>query len=145
MENNVLNKNFVMVTLVTLITFSGCAGMFVAGVPINADKNYPEFIGIKLMPLQPAAIIKNDWGIAVHIPYTIPYGELVAKIPDGTVITIEHVIRTYNVKNEVGDTIMGRIDVPGYSGLVAVATCNGKEQWTIERCINSSKYKVLPK
>ena len=127
----------------SLIALSGCAGMFMAGIPINADKYYPEFIGVKLKPLQPAAIIRNAGNVGIHIPYTKPYGQLIARIPEGTTITIDSVVRTYNVENEVTDTIMGKIDVPGYSGLVAIATCDGREHWTLERCIDLNKYKIM--
>jgi hypothetical protein len=114
--------------------------MFITGVPINVDKDYPEFIGIKLIPLQPAAIIKNAGGIGIHIPYTIPYGKLIAKIPEGTIITIEHIVRKYNVENEANDTLMGRVDIPGYRGLFAVAICNAKE---IDRCIDPRKFRII--
>lgn len=135
-------KRFLMGVL-SLITFSGCAGMLMAGVPFNADKYYPEFIGVKLMPLQPAAIIRNAGNVGIHIPYTQPYGQLIARIPEGTIITINNIVRTYNVENEITDTIMGKIDVPGYRGLVAIATCDGREHWTLDSCIDSTKYKII--
>lgn len=138
-----INNSFIGFILI-LFVFSGCAGMFMAGIPINADKYYPEFIGIKLTPLiYPAAVINNGVIIYIHMPYDEPYGQFIAKVPERTVITIDHVIRKYNVENEIYDYVMGRIDVPGYSGFVVVGVCDGREHWALDRCIDLTQYKIM--
>lgn len=136
-----------MGAMLTLTTFCGCAGMFMAGVPINADKDYPEYLGVKLTPLVfPAAVITNGRLVEkpyIHMPYNEPYGKKIADVPRGTVITIDHIVREYNAENEIYDYVMGKIDVPGYSGSVVVGVCNGREHWVLERCVDSSEFKIM--
>lgn len=142
------NKKSFMGVILTLITFSGCAGMFMTGIPINADKYYPEYLGVKLTPLIfPAAIIENGKleEPYIHMPYDQPYGKKIADVPKGTVITIDHVVRKYNVENEIYDYVMGQIDVPGYKGFIAVGICNGRKNRNIDKCIDLTEYKILSK
>ncbi len=144
--NHLRSKGTLMGVILTLIT-SGCAGMFMAGMPINADRYYPEYLGVKLTPLIfPAAVIKNGKLVEkpyIHMPYDQPYGKKIADISKGTVIIIDHVVREYNVENEIYDYVMGRIDVPGYSGFVVVGVCDGREHWALDRCIDLTQYKIM--
>ncbi|MFH1777532.1 MAG: hypothetical protein ABH952_08260 [Candidatus Omnitrophota bacterium] len=145
--NNLLNKKSLIGIMLTLITFYGCTGMFMSGIRFNVDKYYPKFIGVKLIPLKyPSSIKKNVNDFYIAVPDDAPeYDYAIANVPEGTVITISHVIREYTVENEINDFVMGQIDVPGYKGLVILGLCDGRKNWAIDRCIDLTKYKILSK
>lgn len=114
-------------------------------MPIDADKYYPQFIGLKITPtVYPAVILKGSHGYGIHLPHNEPYGNFVADVPKGTIIIIEHIERQYNVYNEIMDTVIGKIDLPNFNGLVAVGKCDGrKKSRLIGECIQLEKYKIL--
>lgn len=146
MKNNGRNKELFWAVILILIPLSGCAGMFLAGIPMDVDKRYPDFIGLKLTPVvYPAVVIKNADVVYIHMPHDQPYGHFIASVPEGTIITIDHVIRKYNVEDEVNDVIMGQVNVPGYIGPIAVGCCNGKKHETIDKCIDLTEYKIVSK
>jgi len=142
------NKNKVFLMCFLIIMFlTGCAGMFIAGVPINADEHYQEFLGIQLKTIvYPAAIINNGANTYVHMPHNKPYGKFIADVPESTIITIHHVVRKYSAKNDIFDHLEGQIDVPGYNGFVTVGICDGSMQKKlIEKCIDLTKYEIFGK
>lgn len=142
------NVRFVLLIGFLLMFSSGCVSLFLMGEHFNVDRNYKEFIGIKVATkITPAAILMERSTPYIQMHYDKPHGLVYkANVPKGTIITVTHVLREYILSgDDVFDRVWGEIDVPGYKGPVMVGVCDGKKHEDIYHCIESDKYEILGK
>ncbi len=144
-----MKNNLIYILIFLCFSCSGCCfGSLTLGMSFNVDEKYRNYIGVRVAPkIFPAAILSNGRNIEpyIHMPYNMPYGKFKAMVPEGTIITIVHIIRAYGPDDGVYDSVKGSINVPGYNGLVVIGICDGKKIPTLEQCIDLKEYEILGK